>query len=305
MRILLTGGTGFLGQKVVENSIKYRIHVVVIGRKKFPSYFFSNKNTTFMYADIADRRSLEKIVKKCGDVDTIVHLAAFVPKSKKEDDPLRMFKTNTEGTINLLEAFGKQIKSFVYASTAEIYGLQERKKLISEDDSPDPLSFYAASKLAAEYYCRIYAEKQKISLIILRFSVICGSKDKTDRAVPNFVRAALSHRKPKVYDGEELRDYLSVEDATQAVYCAAMETHISGVFNIGSGKGIKVKKAAEIISAIVDPQLGIEVLPREKRQANIVLDITRAKKYLAYKPVYNFKIIAKELIEYKKSVTYD
>ena len=284
MEVLLTGASGFLGKGLVDKLAETSDEVIVLTRQELS---FSERNVVVERCDITSMTDIEAIYKKHPNIDTIVHLAALVPKTADEDQPLPMLKANVEGTITLLETFGPTLQNFVYASTAEVYGLPETKGKISEDHPARPASYYGASKLAGELFCTVYGQKHNLPVSILRFTVMYGAGDTINRAIPNFIRKALAKEPLELYGGEELRDYLQIDDAVEALYLAATNPQ-AGVFNIGSGVGTSVKQAAEAVIQKVGNGVSLQILPRQKPAVDIVLDVTRAQKVFGFKPTHVF-----------------
>ena len=298
MKFLVTGGSGFLGKRLIEHLIDAGHEVVLLGRT-LPKESSSTAGQTFFEADIIDIQSLEACKKAFPDISGVVHMAALVPKNKEEDEAQAMLRINAQGTLNLLEVFGESIHNFVYASTAEVYGLPVTDQPLTEASLPAPLSYYGASKLTGELFCNVYAQKHNLPISLLRFTVLYGPGDTINRAIPNFIKKALAGENLDVFGGEELRDYLHVNDAAEALYLAAT-TPVSGVFNIGTGKGITIKSTAESIIQAVNPELSIKLLPREKKAADIVLDISAARQELGFTPKYTFPDLIEEQIEWHK-----
>jgi UDP-glucuronate 4-epimerase len=297
MKILVTGASGTVGGYLIEDLTKAGHNVVALGRHRPDSL---KAPTIFVKGDIRIRDSLARAKTDFGVFDSVVHLAALVPRTKDEDAMVPMIESNVIGTANLLEVFGPDLKNFVYASTAEIYGLPQSGALITEDLTPNPLSFYGATKLSGELICNAFGQKHGLAVSILRFTVLYGPGDRINRAVPNFIRKALSRDTLEVYGGEELRDYLHVTDAAGAAFLAATKG-VGGTFNIGTGKGISIKDTATSIAKMVDPDSKVKILPRTKKASDIVLDSTKAKAILGFSPKYVFPELLDEQIAWYKS----
>jgi len=297
MKFLVTGGTGFLGQDVINRLLADGNEVVLLGRSAPQN---NPAGCQFFEGDITKPETLEACKGQHPDIKTVVHLAALVPRTKDEDIASDMCQVNVQGTINLLNVFGESLENFVYASTAEVYGLPSSDKPIAETDLPMPLSNYGASKLSGEHFCRVFSAKTNLPISMLRFTVLYGPGDRIARAVPNFINKALKGENLEVYGGEELRDYLHVSDAAKAVYLAAIKP-VSGVFNIGTGTGITIKSAAEaIVDLVGNPKAKLSILPREKKAADIVLDVAAAKNQLGFTAERIFPELLSEQIEWHK-----
>jgi nucleoside-diphosphate-sugar epimerase len=280
LKVLLTGASGFLGAQAAQGLIDKGFEVVALGRRRRQR---QDAKLGFVEADLTDPATLTAARAEVGPVEKIVHVAALVPKTPADDEPGPMYDVNTEGTLNLLEAFGQDAGGIVYASTAEVYGLPAEEGPLTESVAPHPPSAYAASKLAGEYVCRSWSRAHGAPSCVLRFSVIYGPGDTIVRAIPNFIERALSGEDLEVFGGEELRDYLSVEDAAGALVLAAEKTP-SGVFNIGSGEGVSVRAAAEHVVRLTASSARISVQPRRKPASDLVLSIDAARRALGYEP---------------------
>lgn len=300
MKYLVTGGSGFLGQDVINRLVADTGNEVVLLGRNDPHLNVESRYA-FFNGDILDLKTLETCRKAHPDIKRIVHLAALVPRTKEEDLAPAMADVNVRGTINVLEVFGEQLDNFVYASTAEVYGLPEVDEPIREDTAlPVPLSNYGSSKLAGEFFARVYGVRHGLPVSMLRFTVLYGPGDVIARAVPNFINKALNGEDLEIFGGEELRDYLHVTDAARAVYLAAI-TPVGGVFNIGTGKGITIRETAEkIIETIGNKNITATILPRKKKAADIVLNVSRATQELGFTAQYIFPELLEEQVEWHK-----
>jgi UDP-glucose 4-epimerase len=285
MTILLTGASGFLGRRVAELMVAEGRDVVSLGRSApEPS---AASVARFMTADLTDRDAVHRAAATVGDVESVIHLAALVPKTSGDDEPASAFACNVMGTVHLFEAFGRAGQANVFASTAEVYGLPDSHAPLHEDAGVQPRSWYGASKAAAELYCSALERRGAMRMATLRFTVLYGAGDTISRAVPNFVRSAVRGEPIRIFGGEELRDYLHVDDAARAVHLA-WKRRITGTFNVGSGDGIAVRDAASAILHMAGGESTVEVLPREKPSADIVLNVTRFRDATGFAPSHVF-----------------
>lgn len=278
MKYLLTGGSGFLGGGVAERLVERGHQVVVLARSPIVD---APRGIVFYPADIRDEVALSACARAHPDVSGVIHLAALVPATPEQDRAVEMCRTNIEGTVKVLEAFGGQIDSFTYGSTAEVYGAAQTDGLIGEDLVPQPLSNYGASKLAGEQFALALGRRHSIRISVLRFSVMYGPGDRLSRAIPNFVKAALAGQDVVVRGGDELRDYLHVSDAIEAT-CLAVDNEAGGVFNIGTGTGISIRDMARCVVEAVTPPVGLTFGPPVGRPRDVVLDVARAERELGF-----------------------
>ena len=284
MRVLLTGASGFLGRRVAQLLVGGGDDVVSIGRSALAP---DASLQAHLIADISDPVQVGHAARRTGEVDSIIHLAALVPKHASDDAAATAFAINVMGSVHLFNAFGRRGQANVLASTAEVYGLPEHHEPIGEDSWPQPRSWYGASKVAAEIYCRTLERHDEMRIAILRFTVLYGTGDLIQRAIPNFVGSAVRREPIRVFGGEELRDYLHVDDAARAVL-AAWRGRLSGTYNVGSGVGVSVRDAAGAVIRLAGGSSALEEHPRQKPAADIVLDVTRFREATGFSPARVF-----------------
>lgn len=297
MKIMVTGASGFLGKGMVDRLLLEGHSLVTLTSKSIDNY--RNSDVKEVLADLTDINQVVDCYNLNKDIDVIIHLAAFVPKNKSEDQIMKMYDVNVNGLINLLTCFGPNLKKFVYASTAEVYGLPQVTGLIDENELPSPVSYYGSSKLAGEHICNVYSLMNKLPITIMRFTVMYGPGDKINRALPNFIKTALKGDDLKLFGGEEKRDYLYIDDAVEALY-KACANNVSGTFNIATGKGVSVALAADSVVSLVNSSSKINKLPREKKASDIVLDVSLAESVLGFKARYSFPEMLETQIEWHK-----
>lgn len=289
MKILLTGGVGFIGSYLAEAFTNKRHFVVIVDNLSHPVKNFQKilNKTKFYKADIKDFSGLKKIFQK-EKPDIINHHAAEASVSASG---LSVFKNNVLGTLNLLELAKEfRIKKFIFASSAAVYG---RAKIfpIKEETRLKPLSEYGISKLTAEYYLRLY--QKHFSVIILRYSNVYGSRqDSTAEGgvVSIFSQKILNSQTCQIYgDGEQTRDFIFVKDVVEAnLKCLNLEK--SDIFNISTREQTTVRRLFEILEKISQKKAVYQFA--KERAGEIkksVLDNAKAIKTLNWQPEYTLK----------------
>lgn len=292
-RILITGGTGHIGSHLVARLAAEPIQLQVVARDegKLRELKRINRGIQTFPCDIAEPQEVLKIKECIGDIDYLVHLAGYVPKiSAVDDEAVSSFRNNVAATVNVLNHFGTGGSKICFASTAEVYGMP-RVFPISEEHSTEPRSYYGAGKLAAEKYVKVFSQRNGCPAIILRFASVYGPGEVIQRAIPNFIKSVLSNSSPLIYgDGLELRDYVYVEDAVDAIILALeKETVGDKVYNIASGCGHRIGEIAELIieqCGGVHPPL---YQPARKAAVDYVFDISSAQRDLNYSPKTDIK----------------
>jgi UDP-glucose 4-epimerase len=303
MKALVTGGAGFIGSHLAEELAKDDEVIILdnlsTGRMENIKGLVKKGNVKFVKGSMTDITLLQDIIK---DVDYVFHQGAIpsVPRSIK--DPSASNDANINGTLNVLMASKEAgVKKVVYASSSSVYGdTPEMPK--REDMKPNPLSPYAVTKIAGEYYCKVFQEVYGLKTVSLRYFNVFGQRqDPTSEyaaVIPKFITSILDNKPPTIYgDGEQSRDFTFVKYVVEANILAA-ESDATGVFNIACGRRITINKLVDMINEI----LGKDVKPvyaasRAGDVKHSLADISRAKSF-GYEPKSNFKDGLKETIRW-------
>ena len=301
----MTGGAGFIGSNLVEELLDLG-EVSVIDDLSTGDIenieLLVDKGVSFIEASILDN---EKLVDVSRGIDFIFHQAALPSVSRSIDDPVKSNLVNVSGTLNVLEAARKNhVKKVVYASSSAVYG-DTVELPISESMKPNPLSPYAVSKLAAEYYCRVYSHIYGTPTVCLRYFNVFGPRQNPyseySAVIPKFISLILEGKAPTINgDGSITRDFVFVKDVVHA-NIQAIKTQAEGVFNIANGKQTSLKELAELIMNKVGTK--VEIIYGSNRTGDVqdsFADITEAKDKLHYTPKYNIKKGLKETIKWYK-----
>jgi UDP-glucose 4-epimerase len=282
--ILITGGSGHIGTSLVKKIISLYPKIYVLGRKSNPELdiLIKKNKIRFIECDLADNSNLSKYKNILDGVNIVLHLAAHVPKSQDEDNLSDAIRTNLTGTINLIKSL-KHDTQFIFISTCEVYGIQ-KSGIINENSVLAPLSYYGASKVAAEVFLRAYAKKNGIKLKILRLANVYGPGEMIDRAIPNFIKSVIKNKSPTIFgDGSDKRDFIYVEDVVNYII-AAMEKGDDGTYVIATGKSYTIKEVAKKIIQLSKSNVDIKFEEAKKIRTDYVFDVSKAKKAFGYTP---------------------
>ena len=238
MKYIVTGGAGFIGSHIVE-AMAGSDDVVVIDN--FSSGTDKNTrgfpdNVDIIRGSITDLSFLRDAFNKA---DGVFHLAAIASVARSVDDPQATHETNLTGTLNVLLAAREcGVKKVVFSSSSAVYG-DEKTLPKREDMPPVPLSPYAVSKLAGEYYCSVFSDLFDIKTVSLRYFNVFGPRQDPHSeyaaVIPKFITRLIDNQPPLIFgDGMQTRDFVYIRDVVQA-NLLAMRSSATGTFNIGSG----------------------------------------------------------------------
>ncbi|MEK7513626.1 MAG: SDR family NAD(P)-dependent oxidoreductase [Patescibacteria group bacterium] len=289
--VLVTGGSGFIGANLVRSLINQSAKVHLFLRPKAKIWRLTEiiKKTKIYNVDITDKQSIEKAIIKIKP-QVIFHLAVYGAYPQQTNLGATI-KTNIIGTVNLLEAIKNSQTVLVNTGTSSEYGC--KNKPMKETDSLEPAFFYAASKAATSYLCRIFSQQFNQPIITLRPFSIYGDWEEPERFVPTIINSCLKKQPIKLVAGKQVRDWLYVEDITRAYLMAGERSDLRGeIFNIGSGKQVLVSKVARKIIKLINNPVPVKIgayKPRQWEANNWQADISKAKKILSWEPKYNLE----------------
>ena len=309
MKLLITGGAGFIGSNFVHYILKNHPEDEVInldlltycGNLENLKEVENNPKYKFVKGDICDIELVDSLVKQC---DAIVHLAAESHVDRSILDPGPFINTNVLGTTTLLNAAIKQgNKRFHHVSTDEVFGSLGPTGLFNEKTLYDPHSPYSASKAASDHLVRAYFHTYQLPITISNCSNNYGPYQFPEKLIPLFVTNLLQGKKVPLYgDGLNVRDWLYVEDHCQAVDIVLRKGKIGETYCIG---GNEEKTNLEITHQVLKI-LGFDkdkieyVADRKGHDLRYAIDATKIKKELGWEPKYKFNQALKETIDWYK-----
>ena len=313
MKILVTGGCGFIASHIVDAYVANGYEVVIVDNLSFGKRENRNEKAQLYVTDICSV-DLEDIIKS-EKPDIVNHHAAQISVPQSVEEPLYDAEVNIKGTIRLLELSKKyNVAKFIFASTGgAIYGEADTVPT-DENYVPEPASPYAISKFAAEKYIKFYNRQYGLKFMILRYSNVYGP-----RQIPHgeagvvsiFTEMLLAGKRPVLnhYPDEErgmVRDYCYVKDIANASLIAAKNERV-GLYNIGTGRGTHtldlyrhifdalIKKGKALSQAFYEPGQGV-TRPGDIRVST--LDVTKAKEEINWQPGYDIKTGVSETIDW-------
>lgn len=301
MEILLTGATGFIGSHLLELLIHQKHNVTILVRKS--SDFWRIKPFLTSVEQI-DESKLETYFSTTPP-QLIFHFATFYTKTHQPKDVGMMIDSNVRLPSTLLElAHQHQTPYFINIGTCFEY--QQSTKKISEETIPVPYNLYASTKLAFEHILKYYADQKKINALTLRLFYPYGEND-NEKVIPLMIKSVLAQQKLVISKGEQQLDYLYVSDIIDACikslkFIQSKQYQQYEVFNIGEGKGKKLKDIAQILNTFAKKQLIFcekEYPPNDIMQ--MVADISKAKRMLGWKPNVPIETGLQRVMQYYKT----
>ena len=305
MKYIVTGGAGFIGSHIVEELARQQHEVIIIdnlfsGKIENIAPFLEQKNVTFVQGSITD---LPMLKSAFAGADGIFHEGAIASVPRSIKNPNATNEANVTGTLNVVSAARDcGVPKIVFASSSSVYGdtptLPKRENM-----PPNPQSPYAVSKLAGEYYLRVFSDLYDMKAISLRYFNVFGPRQdpQSDYAavIPKFITNILKKESPVVFgDGGQTRDFTYVKDVVHA-NIRAMESDGKGVFNIAYCQRITVNALAHLIMEIIGTTVPIiHEKPRPGDIRDSLADITQAKNLLEYCPSYTVKTGLEETIQW-------
>ncbi len=304
MKILVTGGAGFIGANIVNALIEKGHDVVIIDNLVTGKKENINPKAKFYNIDIRDKK-IERIFKE-HNFDIVNHHAAQIDVRKSVEDPIYDREVNIIGLLNLLENCVKyKVKKFINVSSGGVIYGDDATLPIEEDARKDPLSPYGISKLSAEHYLNIYDKLYGLKYTTLRYSNVYGKyQDPMGEAgvIAIFSNLMLANKQPIIFgDGKQTRDYVYVKDVVNA-NILAMKLGENEAFNIGTSSETDVNELFKIIKKVTNYHGNPKYEPaRPGELLRNSLDIKKAKKLLGWQPKYSLETGLKETIDWVKS----
>ena len=319
MKILVTGGYGFIGSSFIRNILKdenFRVvnidNLTYAANIKSLEGFENKKNYKFYKADIGNKSKLEEIFN-IEKPNFVVHFAAESHVDNSIESPMLFMKTNIIGTYNLLEASRSlnknHFKLFLHVSTDEVFGdLQIDDDPFTEENKYFPNSPYSASKASSDLIARAWNKTYKLPVIITNCSNNFGPFQNSEKLIPTIIRNAINSNKIPIYgDGQNVRDWLYVEDHVNGLKRILTNGSIGETYNIGGGYEINNLDLTKLICRILDQRFPKEdnyesniafVEDRKGHDFRYSIDSTKILTSLDWKPEHKFADSIEDTIDW-------
>ena len=306
MKLLVTGGAGFIGSHLVEKLLKENNEVVAIDnfndiydpiqKRKNVTNAKANKNYKLYEIDLRKQGEIEAVFKKEKEFDFVFHLAGVGGVRPSQENPVFYYEENVLTTINLVEAMKKyNCKNLIYYSSSSVYG-NSNKEVFSENDTVDtPISIYAATKKASEVLLYTYYLNYNFKIVIIRPFSVFGPRQRSDLAIYLFVDSILNNKELTIFgDGSMIRDYTYVTDVIDATIKSISymnkKENVYEIFNVANSNP---KTIMEVIKAIEEITSKVAKIRYKKQPIGDVNktfgDNTKAEELLGWEPKTGFK----------------
>jgi UDP-glucose 4-epimerase len=306
MKVLVSGGAGFIGSHLVDRLIKEGHQVAVVDDLSTGFRDNVNPKATFYEVNICNRKEIARIFD-LENPDYVDHHAAQIDIRKSVADPLFDANSNILGSLNLItSSLEKEVKKFIYASTGgAMYGEPEHLP-VNEEYPVSPISQYGVSKHTAEHYLRLYNLLYGLKYTILRYANVYGPRQnpKGEAGVTAiFANQMLNKEKSTIFgDGNKTRDYIYIEDVVEA-NILALNKGDGQIYNIGTGRETSDQEMFDALKEVTgsksEPVYGKE---RPGEVHHISLDPSKAKRDLSWEPRHSLKEGLKKSVGYYKSM---
>lgn len=305
MKVLVTGGAGFIGSHLVDRLVNDSYSVRVLddlstGKLSNIGAHLKSGRVEFINGDIRDALVVKESLV---GVDVVVHLAAQISVTFSIANPELTFDVNLSGTLNLLRScVDVSVGKFVFVSSCAVYGDPEIQP-VTEDAKTNPISPYAESKLIGERCCLGFHERGLLRSVVLRFFNVYGARQSMNDysgVITRFISRARSNEPLIIYgDGSQTRDFVNVHDIVAAIIASMNKADAEGeIVHIGSGKATSINELAKTILELAGVHLGISYQPpRAGDIKDSLADISKAKRILGYEPKVSLRDGLRDLIK--------
>jgi UDP-glucuronate 4-epimerase len=299
MRILVTGGAGFIGSHLVEKLLAAGHEVAIIDdfndfydpQIKHANIAGFAKDVTMYHADLRDGASVRNLFHR-EKFETVAHLAARAGVRPSIQHPQLYYDTNVSGTLHLLDAASVTgVERFIFASSSSVYGISKTVPFSEDQHLTQTLSPYAATKIAAEFLCSTYSHLYQMRVVALRYFTVYGPRQRPDLAIHQFTRRIYAGQPIEQFgDGTTRRDYTYIDDVIQGTMAALKyDGPLFDIFNLGESDTIQLRDLIAAIENALGKKAKVNRMPEQPGDMPLTCaDISKARKLLGYNPTTRF-----------------
>lgn len=283
MRVLVTGGSGFIGSHVVDKLRDYGVTVRI-----FDMVYPTHRDDIEFYK--GSLLNFEDVRMAMNGVDAVIHLAAVANVNQVEEEPHYAESINVRGTANVLEAARKsEIDRVVYASTSWVYSDVDSEKVDEKSPLEAPSHFYTATKITGEYYCQAYSNHFDLETTIVRFGIPYGPRARGGTVISIFVNLAMEGENLTIFgDGTQYRRFVYVEDLAEGTVLALKPEAAGEVFNLSGEEKVTINQVADTVCDVVNDVEVTHDDPRPEDFSGKDVSNEKAKRELGWEPSTTF-----------------
>ena len=299
MRILVTGGAGFIGSHLVEKLLAAGHEVAILDdfndfydpQIKRDNIAAVSKDTVIHNVDLRDSAAVRNVFHR-EKFETIVHLAARAGVRPSIQYPQLYYDTNVSGTLHLLDAARVTgVERFIFASSSSVYGISKTVPFSEDQHLTQTLSPYAATKIAGEFLCSTFSHLYQMRMVALRYFTVYGPRQRPDLAIHQFTRRIYAGQPIDQFgDGTTRRDYTYIDDVIQGTMAALnYDRSPFDIFNLGESETIQLNDLIFAIEKALGKKEKVNRLPEQPGDMPLTCaDISKARKLLGYNPITQF-----------------
>jgi UDP-glucuronate 4-epimerase len=300
VRILVTGGAGFIGSHLVEKLLSVGHDIAILDdfndfydpQIKRENIARTSRDVEIHHVDLRDNTAMRNLFHR-EKFETIAHLAARAGVRPSIQNPQLYYDTNVAGTLHLLDAARVTgVERFIFASSSSVYGASKKVPFSEDQHLTQTFSPYAATKIAGEFLCSTFSHLYQMRVVVLRYFTVYGPRQRPDLAIHQFTR--------RIYAGEAIdqfgggttrRDYTYIDDIIQGTLAGLKyEGPLFDIFNLGESETIRLKDLISAIESALGKKAKINQLPEQPGDMPLTCaDISKAKKLLGYDPKTKFQ----------------
>ncbi len=288
MKLLVLGGYGYLGNKIILKALSKNWEVISVSKKK-NRRLLKHKNLKNLFFDMNNLNKLKSLSKY--QFDYVINVSGYVDHSSFSKNGIEIANNHLIMILNLVFILNrKKLKKFIQIGSSEEYGIKSCSLL--ETNRELPFTPYAASKVASTHFLQMLNRSESFPVTIMRLFLVYGPDQKSNRIIPYVIQNCQKNRTFKVSEGKQLRDFIFIDDAVDAIFiCLKSSKAIGQIYNLGSGEGITIKLLVNAIKKIIGggkPKFGSYKNLR-KENTKLIAKISKIKKDLKVETKSEFR----------------
>lgn len=306
MKVLVTGGAGFIGSHVTRLLLDQGHKVTVIDNLSNGIRNSVDPRATFNQIDLLENSGLERILP---EHDVVIHMASLIEVGESVKKPIEFAENNIVGTVKLLEAMkNSSVKKLIFSSSACVYGIPKKLPIVEGDELGEQENPYGLTKVSMEQFCKLYHNLYGFDVTILRYFNPYGPGELHDpetHAIPNFIKAVLNKKAiPLYWNGSQIRDFIYIDDLAKAHILPLNQSGLH-IYNVGTQIGMRISDVIKKILEIVGYEVSVEDKGERKGDIpSLVASAEKIKKELGWNPQIGLDEGLRKTIQFFRSLPF-